>query len=223
MFASSFCPVGVSILIGFVILKGLQWGEVALLPDCKNRLFTGFPLFPLCMIGGVLLQIFASKTKLDHLIDHHQMSRISGAALDFLVVSAVATIQISVVAKNWMPLLILIVAGAIFSVFCVLYIAPKLFKEAWFERAIADFGQATGVTATGLMLLRTVDPENKTIAASSFGYKQLIHEPFMGGGLWTALALPLVFTIGWMPVWIFSCVMLIIWGIISFVISRKNS
>ena len=38
------------------------------------------------------------------------------------------------------------------------------------------------------MLLRTVDPENKTPAAMSFGYKQLLHEPFMGGGLWTALA-----------------------------------
>ena len=214
--------VGVSILIGFGILKALQWGETAVLPNCQTRLFTGFPLFPLCMIGGVLLQIFANKTKIDKLIDHHQMSRISGAALDFLVVSAVATIQLSVVAKNWLPLLILIVSGAVFSVFCVLYIAPRLFKEAWFERAIADFGQATGVTATGLMLLRTVDPESKTIAASSFGYKQLIHEPFMGGGLWTALALPLVYTIGWLPVWVFSCIMLIVWGIAAFAISRKN-
>ena len=214
--------VGVSILIGFGMLKFLQWGEVTLLPDAKTRIFNGFPLFPLCMIGGVLLQIFASKTKIDHLIDHHQMSRISGAALDFLVVSAVATIQLSVVIQNWLPLLILIVAGAVFSVACVIFIAPKLFKEAWFERAIADFGQATGVTATGLMLLRTVDPENKTIAASSFGYKQLIHEPFMGGGLWTALALPLVFTMGWLPVWIFCTVMLIVWSIISIFIIRKN-
>jgi len=138
------------------------------------------------------------------------------------VVSAVATIQISVVAKNWLPLLILIVAGAVFSVACVIFIAPRLFKEAWFERAIADFGQATGVTATGLMLLRTVDPENKTVAASSFGYKQLIHEPFMGGGLWTALALPLVFTMGWLPVWIFCSAMLILWSIIAVIIIRKN-
>jgi ESS family glutamate:Na+ symporter len=45
-----------------------------------------------------------------------------------------------------------------------------------------------GVTATGLLLLRAVDPENKTVAASAFGYKQLLHEPFMGGGLWTSTA-----------------------------------
>jgi ESS family glutamate:Na+ symporter len=76
-------------------------------------------------------------------------------------------------------LLILVLAGTAFTVFTVLFVAPKLFKDAWFERAIADFGQATGVTATGLMLLRTVDPDNKTGAAASFGCKQLIHEPVM--------------------------------------------
>ncbi len=213
---------GIAILIGFGMLSGLQYLEIALLPDCKTRVFSGFPLFPLCMIGGVFLQILIQKTKTDILVDQQQMQRISGAALDFLVVSAVATIQISVVLANWLPLLILVLAGTAFTVFTVLFVAPKLFKDAWFERAIADFGQATGVTATGLMLLRTVDPDNKTGAAASFGCKQLIHEPFMGGGLWTALALPLVFSIGWLHVWIFCCIMLAVWIIVSAFIIRKN-
>ena len=104
----------------------------------------------------------------------------------------------------------------------VVFVAPKLMKKDWFEKAIAEFGQATGVTATGLMLMRTVDPENKTEAAASFGYKQLIHEPVMGGGLWTALALTLVFTVGWLPIWILSCVMFIIWSIIAALIMYKR-
>ena len=49
-----------------------------------------------------------------------------------------------------------------------------------------------GVTATGLLLLRAVDPEQKTVAVSAFGYKQLLHEPFMGGGLWTSTAVILI-------------------------------
>ena len=138
------------------------------------------------------------------------------------MVAAVATIQLKVVAANWQPLLILIVAGTVFSVAVILFLAPKLFREAWFERAIADFGQATGVTATGLMLLRTVDPESKTVAAASFGYKQLLHEPVMGGGLWTALALTLVFTLGWFKVWVFCCIMLLVWAIVAFFIIRNN-
>ncbi|MBR4076350.1 MAG: sodium:glutamate symporter, partial [Lentisphaeria bacterium] len=214
--------VGVSVLVGFGMLKGLQWAEVRCFPEATTRIFTGFPLFPLCMIGGVLLQLIAMKTKTDRLIDHHQMQRISGASLDYLVVAAVATIQLKVVAANWQPLLILIVAGTVFSVAVILFLAPKLFREAWFERAIADFGQATGVTATGLILLRTVDPESKTVAAASFGYKQLLHEPVMGGGLWTALALTLVFTLGWFKVWIFCCIMLLVWAIVAIFIIRNN-
>ena len=68
------------------------------------------------------------------------------------------------------------------------------------------------MTATGLLLLRTVDPENKTDAAASFGYKQLLHEPFMGGGLWTSLALPLVITHGPLPIWYLSAGILLFWA-----------
>ncbi|MBO7328379.1 MAG: sodium:glutamate symporter [Lentisphaeria bacterium] len=214
--------IGISILLGYGMLKFLQFAEVKLLPECKTRLFTGFPLFPLCMIGGVIIQQFFRKLKVEHLIDHGQMQRLSGAALDFLVVSAVATIQLSVVAENYVSLLILMAVGVLWSLILVLYVAPKLFKQSWFECAIAEFGQGLGVTATGLMLLRTVDPENKTVAAASFGYKQLIHEPIMGGGLWTAFALTLVFTIGWMPVWGISVFMLLVWGIITICICRRN-
>lgn len=184
----------------------------------------GFPLFPLCMIGGVILSLSAKWAKIDILVDRAQMERISGAALDFLVVSAVATIRLEVVAANWQPLLILVIAGTAWTVWCVLFIAPRIFRTAWFERAIAEFGQATGVTATGLMLLRTVDPENRTPAAMSFGYKQLLHEPFMGGGLWTALALTLVYNehIGWLKVFLFSLAMLVIWGIVALIIGRNS-
>ena len=138
------------------------------------------------------------------------------------MVSEIATIRIEVVLQNWLPLLILIGSGALLSVLMVLFVAPRLFRDAWFERAIADFGQSLGVTATGLLLLRTVDPENKTDAASAFGYKQLLHEPFMGGGIVTALALTLVFTIGWLKVFIVSAVFFLFWGILIGTIIVRN-
>lgn len=182
----------------------------------------GFPLFPLCMLGGVVLQSLAKLARFNLLVDRVQMERISGAALDFLVVSAVSTIRLDVVAENWLPLVILCVAGAAWSVFCVLFIAPRLIKRAWFECAIAEFGQATGVTATGLLLLRTVDPENRTPAARNFGYKQLLHEPIMGGGLWTAFALTLVYEIGWFKVFVFSVVMLALWAVCGYFLRNRQ-
>ena len=215
--------VGLAVGIGYLLLLGLQHAEVELFPSATRRLFKGFPLFPLCMIGGVLMQTTVTRCGGSLLVDHGQMQRLSGAALDYLVLSAVATIKISVVAANWAPLLAIIVAGTLLSLLLVIFLAPRLFKEAWFERSIAEFGQSTGVTATGLLLLRSVDPESRTIAAASFGYKQLLHEPFMGGGFWTALALVLVYQVGWMKVWIFSLAMTVLWSVAAFVIVRRNS
>ena len=199
--------VAVSIAIGY--------GVWSLIP------MKGFPLFPLCMLGGVVLQAVAKIAGLNLLVDRGQMERISGASLDFLVVSAVSTIRLDVVAENWLPLVILCASGAAWSVFCVLFIAPRLIKRAWFECAIAEFGQATGVTATGLLLLRTVDPENRTPAATNFGYKQLLHEPIMGGGLWTAFALTLVYEIGWFKVFLISSVMLGFWLVCAYFLKRS--
>ena len=201
--------VGIAVLIGFGILQGCRAAEVALFPAAKNRLFMGFPMFPLCMLGGVMLQAVARFAKVDLLVDRDQMTRISGAALDYLALSAVATIQVSVVVANWKPLAIMVAAGVVWTVFAVMFFSPRLFREAWFERGIAEFGQATGVTATGLLLLRTVDPDGKTVAAASFAGKQLLHEPAMN--LWVAIAFTLVMTVGWIPVFLISAAMLALW------------
>ena len=212
--------VGLAVLIGFGILEGFKYLEIAMFPAAGTRLFSGFPMFPLCMIGGVLLHVLARAVNIDLLVDKDQMTRISGASLDYLAVSAITTIELSVVAANWMPLMIMVVAGIVWTIFAVLWFSRRLFTEAWFERGIAEFGQATGVTATGLLLLRTVDPDNKTIAAASFAGKQLLHEPAMN--LWVALAFALVFTIGWLPVFLISSLALAAWIGVSFFIIRRN-
>lgn len=67
------------------------------------------------------------------------------------------------------------------------------------ERAVAELGQSMGITATGLLLLRMCDPQNKTPALNAFSYKQLLHEPVVGGGLWTALVIPFVKHVGLWP------------------------
>lgn len=203
--------VGLAILIGFGMRFGLQELEGACRSDGTITLLKGFPLFPFCMIGGLLMQKMAQKVRVHSLIDHGQMQRISGAALDFLVVSAMATIKLQVVLDNWVGLLVLIVLGTLLSLFMVVVVARRLFRESWFECAIAEFGQSLGVTATGLLLLRAADPESKTCATQAFGYKQLLHEPIMGGGLWTALALTLLYKLGWAIMLGISAAALLIW------------
>jgi ESS family glutamate:Na+ symporter len=57
----------------------------------------------------------------------------------------------------------------------------------------------TGVTALGLLLLRVADPHFKTPAAKSFGFKQILYEPMLGGGFITAAAPILIATYGVLP------------------------
>ena len=186
--------IGLGVFIGYLIHGGLVRVELLVRPPSATgrAFFDSFPLFPLCMIGGLVVQLFFANFTQRNPIDHRLMQRLSGTAMDFLVVAAISTINVEVVLGGLVPLAILVVTGVLWNVFCVMWLARRLLPAvSWFERAIAEMGQSMGVTATGLLLLRVVDPEGDTDATAAFGYKQLMHEPFMGGGLWTSAAIPL--------------------------------
>jgi len=184
--------IGIAVLVGYGMKLGLLTFEHHIPVLDRMKIFAGFPLFPLCMIGGLVVQLFLSRFARISPIDHTLMQRLAGTALDFLVVAAISTIRLEVITKEIFPFLIIVAAGIIWNVFCVLWLAKRLLPNCWFERAIAEMGQSMGVTATGLLLLRVADPAQETDATSAFGYKQLLHEPFMGGGLWTSTAVLLV-------------------------------
>jgi len=206
--------IGIAILIGLGIKLGLVGLEILFSKTGESNIFIGFPLFPLCMIGGLLIQLFLSKVTTINPVDHTLMQRIGGTALDFLVVAAISTIHLQVVFNNIVPFLLIILSGIVWNVLCITWLARKILPNCWFERAIAEMGQSMGVTATGLLLLRIVDPEQKTVATSAFGYKQLLHEPFMGGGLWTSTAVLLVAGYGGWIVLAVSSAAIIIWLIV---------
>jgi ESS family glutamate:Na+ symporter len=214
--------VSAAILIGIGLKAGLALLENGVPVLEKHHLLRSFPLFPLCMLGGLLIQLFADRFDPNDHIDHGLTHRIQNTALDFLVVAAIATIRLDVVAAGWLPLVLSILAGILWNVFCLLWLARRVFRDAWFERAIAEMGQSMGVTATGLLLLRVVDPDYKTPAAEAFACKQLLHEPFMGGGLWTGMAIPLLAAIGPAPVFGIACTAMAIWAVLLFAARKRE-
>jgi ESS family glutamate:Na+ symporter len=212
--------VGASILLGWLMKQSLLQGA-QYLPEKGAQILESFPLFPLCMLGGVIVQWLTDRFDKHEHMNAGLMMRIQNCALDFLVVAAIATIRLDVVAKGWIPLVILIFAGILWNVFCLTVLARRAFKDAWFERGIAEMGQSMGVTATGLLLLRVVDPNYETEAAEAFAAKQLLHEPFMGGGLWTGAAIPLLVLWGGWPILGIALGMITIWAVILLVMNRR--
>lgn len=196
--AIHFSVVAVAILIGQALLSGLQALERALWVETVE-LFEYVPLFPLAMLGGVLVQIVIDRYDHYEVIDRQMMVRIQGLALDLLIVAAIATLSLQVIADNLVPFLILAAAGVGWNLGVFLVFARRMIPNYWFERGIGDLGQSMGVTATGLILMRVADPDGETPAYEAFGYKQLGFEPFFGGGLITASSIPLIAQFGAMP------------------------
>jgi len=176
--------VGLAILIGWFLLSAIKSLSAGMKPD----LFRSFPLFPLAMVGGILIQSIALRTGLARYFDRRTFDRILGLALDFLVVSAIASIKLEVFLAYVWPFSILMVVGLLWILACTWFIAPRLLPDAWFERSITEYGMQTGVTALGLLLLRVADPHFETPAARAFGFKQMLYEPMLGGGFVTAAA-----------------------------------
>lgn len=204
--------VGIAIFIGWVILQSLQWLEQ--LTWARNdgvEIMAYVPLFPMAMLGGVVMQLVIIRCGWEHHISLRSMSRIGGTALDYTIVAALATLSLSTLGEHLLPFLLLAITGIAWILFVLLVIAPRVVPEYWFERGIADYGQSMGVTVTGLLLLRMADPKNESGTMESFGYKQLMFEPVVGGGLFTAAALPLIAQFGALAVLILTSILTIAW------------
>jgi len=196
----------IAVLIGYlldallarlgILLRGMT-GNIYI-----SAALDAIPTFPLCMLGGMILQILFTKLGISSLIDKQSVDRLQGIALEFLIVSAIASISIPVVLEYAAPFFLLMAVGIIYIVLVTWFIAPRMLSGSWFEKSIVEFGMETGVTAMGIMLLRVVDPRFETEASESFAFKQLIYEPFFGGGFITAL----------------SPIFIVVWGLSSWII-----
>ena len=177
--AFHFAIVGVAILVGWVLLAGVRQ---------LHPMLSGFPLFPLAMVGGMIVQAFSARIRVSQYYDRLTFERILGLSLDILVVAAIASIRLDLFVANFWPFAILMAAGIAWLFFCLVVLAPRMFPYNWLERGVTEYGMQSGVTAMGLLLLRLVDPHYKTDTAQAFGFKQMLYEPFLGGGFITATA-----------------------------------
>ncbi|MCC5876007.1 MAG: sodium:glutamate symporter [Candidatus Sumerlaeia bacterium] len=214
--------IAVAIAIGWllkqclVLLEKLTWGRWA-----EVELMPLIPLFPLAMIGGVILQLILVMMRRERLIDRRVINRICGASLDIIIVAAMATISLEVLGGNIVPFLLFSLVAFGWLIFSFWVLAPRMMPDRWFERALGDVGQSSGMAVTGLLLMRIADPKNRSGAIEGFGYKQLLFEPFVGGGLITALSVPFTVQFGAVPMLIASLVLTIIFLTCGLVMGRN--
>ncbi|MGB4762041.1 MAG: sodium/glutamate symporter [Candidatus Saccharimonas sp.] len=215
--------IALAIGIGWLLLKGLVLAEAWLLaPYTDIRVFAYLPLFPLVMFGGLILQMLLEVSHLSHLVQRNTIQTLGAIALDLLIITAIGTMSLSAIGHDFAPFIILAVAGVVWTLGAFFVLAPRFFHKHWFEYGMTDLGQAMGMTATGLLLNRLVDPLNRTGARESFAYKQLAYEPFMGGGIVTAFAVVAIAEFGPLPVLLVCTIACAFWIIVGLRLGKRR-
>ncbi len=183
----NFALVGLAVLIGIFLLYCLRisstyFGEIG------NQVLLAFPVFPMALLGSFVIRFLLEKIGKAEIVSSLFQREIGILSTDLLIITAMAGLNLPLLFEYWIPITILAIGGLIWNLLGMLIFSRLFFKEEWFERAIAEFGNSTGVAASGLLLLRLADPRNATNTLPVFSIKQLFLQPLLSGGLITVIA-----------------------------------
>ena len=199
---------GVAVALGWGLLEGLR----SLVPHVGSGLavvIETFPVFPLALVGSLLVRLALERTNHAALASAAIQNRIGTLAADLLIAAATACLDLTSLSHLWKPLLVLGVAGLLWNLLVVLGAGRWMLPDPWFERGLVDFGQATGVAASGLLLLNMVNPQDQNDVLTPFSIKQLLLQPLVAGGVITVVA-PLAVSRWGLPAWTALCLALVV-------------
>jgi ESS family glutamate:Na+ symporter len=198
------------------VAVALGWGAQLLLGLAANRLGGGvavvvsvLPVFPLALLASLLVRWVLERWNLTDWASALVQQRIGTLAADLLIVAATASLNLGLLTRSWQPLLALSLAGLTWNLGVVVLLGKRLMPAPWFERSLVEFGQATGVVASGLLLLQMAEAEGRTEVLTPFSIKQLLLQPLLAGGLITVAA-PLAVDSWGLPAWGGLCLAVIL-------------
>ncbi|EEE40588.1 Na+/glutamate symporter [Prochlorococcus marinus str. MIT 9202] len=186
---------GLAISFGVLLLNFLRYISSSL-GDFSKEIIFSLPVFPFILIGSLLIRYILEKTKNTEFISNILQREIGILSTDLLIFTAMASLDIAVVFDNWILILVFTIFGLFWNLICIAYFAYFIFDDYWFEKSLIEFGNSTGVVASGLLLLRLADPKNISKTLPIFTSKQLFAQLILSGGLFTVLAPLMISKIG---------------------------
>lgn len=130
---------------------------------------SALPAYIWAMMAGYPINWVLNKLNLGWLFDAKVKNAVVGVCTDFVIVSAMASMDVSAVVTYIVPICLISLAGFIVTYFMTFGIFKRFMPNNYaFERAIIFYGMNTGVSATGITLLRIIDPDFSTPALEDF-------------------------------------------------------
>ena len=211
---------GLAISFGLLLLQFLKYIS-NFLGDFSREIIFSLPVFPLILIGSLLIRYILEKTNNTDFISNILQREIGILSTDLLIFTAMASLDIATVFENWVLILLLTIFGLLWNLICIAYFAYFIFDDYWFEKSLIEFGNSTGVVASGLLLLRLADPKNISKTLPIFTSKQLFAQLILSGGFFTVIA-PLVISKIGLDYWTDICALITFLIFISAFLFNKN-
>ncbi len=120
-------------------------------------------------------------------MSNYILQHIGGTSIDFMIAASIAAIDVRVFVANMIPILIITTIGGLAVIVYTWFFVRKFWRNTYVEHFVAFFGMHTGTISTGMALLRGVDPNFKTSAATDMIY---------GSGIALIFGIPLIFLAG---------------------------
>lgn len=178
-FGLVFLTYAVSYLSMWVLYKYIFLPKGGFLMETVNPLVWGFN-FLIGTAWAILFKNLGDKLRTKNIIhrkytNNYMLNRISGLMFDIMVVSSIASINLSAFKHKefLIPLILICIAGAVVTYIYCKFICKKLFVGYSDEMFLAMYGMLTGTASTGVILLREVDPLFKTPASHNLIYQNL--------------------------------------------------
>ena len=182
--------------------------------------------FIFCSLVSRLVRAIIGKTPISHTLDDLSFTRITGFCIDMMIAGALGAISFQVIGRYWIPILIISTVGGIMALIVVPWMGSRTFRDNAFGRTLIIYGVATGTLASGLALLRVIDPELKTPIAEDY---------MRAAGIVFPMAIPLILLIpfpayaytrndpNFLYLAIAGCAAYIIFCLVTFLIMRRKN
>ena len=161
-------------LVAYLVTWGVTSGISAIsegLAGTVNTLLWGFN-FIIGSAIAILLRVLLEKANKKKIVrrqyqNNYLLNRISGFFFDIMIVAGIASINLEDLSGLWVPFILLCIAGAVLTWVFLSIVCKKAYKDYYYEGLISMYGMLTGTISSGILLLREIDPDFETPAATN--------------------------------------------------------
>ncbi len=149
---------------GIIIFFGLILHKLMVRLPLMSTLAITVPIIVAGFFVGVIFKAF----KWDTIVDRKSLGHFSSIALEYMIAQTIASTNIKIFLTHGNLIIVTTLVILATNILLVFGLGKLWNRKHWFENAVGVYGVANGVAATGLLLLRTADPNDVTGALPNF-------------------------------------------------------